>query len=157
MFQALNVLFLTYNIFLMKRTAWIHDVGCQYSTSTIWALSLHKLVVTSLAGLFVIFVTCLVRSPTKQSSEFVWKTFINNSGWSSDGIVFLTGLVNANYIYSGIDGAIHLAEECKNAAVVVPWALTSTVIIGFLTSFSFVVAMVYSMSDFDLVLSTPTG
>jgi choline transport protein len=82
---------------------------------------------------------------------------MNNSGWSSDGIVFLTGLVNANYIYSGIDGAIHLAEECKNAAVAVPRALMSTTIIGFITSFSFVVAMVYSMADFDAVLSTPTG
>jgi choline transport protein len=61
---------------------------------------------------------------------------MNNYGWSSDGIVFLTGLVNANYIYSGIDGAIHLAEECKNAAVAVPRALISTTIIGFLTSFS---------------------
>ena len=71
--------------------------------------------------------------------------------------MFLVGLVNANYIYSGIDGAIHLAEECKNAAKVVPKALMSTIIIGFVTSFAFVVAMLYCMQDFDAVLSTPTG
>lgn len=102
-------------------------------------------------------VTCLARSDSKQSSEFVWTAFTNNTGWSSDGIVFLSGLVNPNYIYSGIDGAIHLAEECKNAAVAVPRALLSTVIIGFATSFAFAIAMLYSMSDFDAVLNTPTG
>lgn len=29
-FQAFNFTFTAYNIFLMKRTAWIHDVGCEY-------------------------------------------------------------------------------------------------------------------------------
>lgn len=114
-------------------------------------------VVLSLAGFFTIFVTCLSLSSPKQPSDFVWSTFQNNSGWTSDGIVFLTGLVNPNYIYSGLDGAIHLAEECKNAAHAVPRALMSTVIIGFVTSFAFAVAMVYSIGDFDAVVGTATG
>jgi len=95
MFQAFNLLMLAYNILLMKRTAWIHDIG--------FAISL--------AACIVIFITCLARSDTKQSNDFVWKTFVNSSGWSSDGIVFLTGLVNANYIYSGIDGTLLLVNQ----------------------------------------------
>ena len=59
-------------------------------------------------------------------------------------------------MYAGLDGAIHLAEDCKNAAQAVPRALMSTVAIGFVTSFAFAVSMTYSMSDFDAVLSTPT-
>jgi choline transport protein len=85
----------------------------------------------------------------------VWTTFINTSGWSSDGIVFLTGLANPNFIYSGLDGAIHLAEECTNAAVAIPRALVSTVVIGFITAFAFAVAMTYSYNDFDAVLASP--
>jgi choline transport protein len=27
-FQAINFVFTAYNIFLMKRTSWIHDFGC---------------------------------------------------------------------------------------------------------------------------------
>lgn len=156
MFQAFNVIIMLYNILLMKRTAWIHDVGCTYDILQ-WKRPLTAIVIISLGGFFVILVTCLARSDNKQSDEFVWKTFVNNSGWPSDGIVFLTGLVNANYVYSGLDGAIHLAEECKNAAVAVPRAIMSTTLIGFATSFGFVVAMVYSMSDFNAVLETPTG
>lgn len=35
-YQAVNILILLYNIFLMKRTSWIHDVGCMsiYLTHT---------------------------------------------------------------------------------------------------------------------------
>lgn len=70
-------------------------------------------------------------------------------------MAFLTGLVNANFIYAGLDGAIHLAEECHNASRAVPRALISTVSIGFVTSFAFVVAMTYSYTDFDAVLESP--
>ena len=86
----------------------------------------------------------------------VWHTFLNDSGWTN-GVAFLTGLVNPNYMYAGIDGAIHLAEECKNAAVVVPRALMSTIIIGFVTSFIFAITMVYCIKDLEAVVSTATG
>jgi len=80
---------------------------------------------------------------------------VNASGWP-DGIVFLTGLVNPNFMYSGLDGAIHLAEDCINASTAVPMALVSTIIIGFVTTFPFLIAMFYCISDFDAVLGTPT-
>ncbi|KAJ9132622.1 Choline transport [Pleurostoma richardsiae] len=139
MYQALNFVFTAYNVFLSKRIVWIYDVGF----------------LISLLGFFVITVSCLARSHPKQSSEFVWTTFIDTSGWSSRGIVFFTGLVNPNFIYSGLDGAIHLAEECTNAATVIPWALISTVTIGFVTAFAFAIAMTYSYHDFDAVLTSP--
>lgn len=114
-------------------------------------------VALTLTGFFVIMITCLSRSTNKQSSDFVWTYFTNTGGWSNKGVVFLTGIVSPNYMYAGIDGAIHLAEECTNAASAVPHALLCTWIIGFITSFSFAVAMTYSMSDLDSVLSTVTG
>lgn len=85
----------------------------------------------------------------------MWREFVNTSGWSSDGVVFLTGLVNPNFIFSGLDGAIHLAEECTNAAVAVPRALVSTVVIGFVTALVFAIAMCYSYHDFAAVLASP--
>lgn len=60
-------------------------------------------------------------------------------------------------MYAGIDGAIHLAEDCKNAAVVVPRALMSTIFIGFVTSIVFTITMMYCISDLDTVVSTATG
>lgn len=121
-------------------------------------LTLHDIINTvflSLIAFFVITITCLAESNPKQSSDFVWREFVNTSGWSSDGVVFLTGLVNPNFIFSGLDGAIHLAEECTNAAVAVPRALVSTVVIGFVTALVFAIGMCYSYHDFDAVLASP--
>ncbi|KAJ5342271.1 hypothetical protein N7541_011395 [Penicillium brevicompactum] len=140
-YQSANIVVLLYNIFAMKRTSWIHDVGF----------------VVSLISFLVILITCLARTPQMQTSQYVWTTFINQSGWKSNGVAFLTGLINPNYIYAGIDGAIHLAEECGNASRAVPYALMSTVVIGFLTCFPFVIAMFYCITDLEAVIHTATG
>ncbi|KAI9927590.1 hypothetical protein MW887_003209 [Aspergillus wentii] len=139
-YQVANLIVLVYNIFGLRKTSWIHDVGF----------------VVSLSSFAIIFITCLARSPHKKSSEFVWTTFINESGWQSNGIAFLTGMINPHYIYAGIDGAIHLAEECSNASRAVPFALMSTAIIGFATSFAFVIAMLYSLTDMNAVVESAT-
>lgn len=114
-------------------------------------------VFVSIASFLAIVITCLARTaPNFQSTDLVWTTFLNESGWSN-GIAFLTGLVSPNYMYAGIDGAVHLAEECKNPAMVVPRALMSTVFIGFITSFIFAIIMMYCTSNLEAVVSTPTG
>lgn len=84
-------------------------------------------------------------------------TFTNNSGWSSGAVVFLTGLSNPNFIYAGLDGAVHLVEEVTNASQTVPRALLSTVIIGFTTAFAFAIAMLYTLTDFGKVVDDATG
>lgn len=114
------------------------------------------IVALTLAGFIVIIVTCLARAAPKQPSEVVWTNFINNSGWP-DGISFLTGLISPNYMYAGLDGAIHLCEECKNPEKVVPKAIISTLCIGFVTTFVFTVSMIYCIGDFDAAINTPTG
>ncbi|KAM0558016.1 hypothetical protein ACHAPJ_005183 [Fusarium lateritium] len=140
-FQAVNLLALLHNIFLQRRIHWVHDVGFIFS----------------LTAFAVIIITCLSRTSSFNSSEFVWKTFINSTGWSSDAVVFLTGMANPNFMFAGIDGAVHLAEEVTDAAKTVPRALLSTIAIGFVTAFAFSLAMLYSLNDFDKVLENATG
>lgn len=82
---------------------------------------------------------------------------MNNSGWSSDAVVFLTGMANPNFIFSGLDGAAHLAEEVTDATKTVPRALFSTIGIGFVTAFIYAIAMLYSMVDFEKVIKDATG
>jgi choline transport protein len=106
---------------------------------------------------FTVAISCVAISSPKQSTSFVWGTFYNPTGWHSDGIVFLTGLISSNYMYAGLDGAIHLAEDCANAAVAVPRAIISVIGIGFITTLLFIIAMIYSISDFEAVATTPTG
>ncbi|KAE8389566.1 amino acid/polyamine transporter I [Aspergillus alliaceus] len=141
-YQSVNGLVLLYNITLLKKSLWFHDICF----------------VINLTSFVAIIVTCLARSAALyQPSDMVWATFLNDSGWSSDGVAFLTGLVSPNYMYAGIDGALHLAEECRNAATAVPRALMITLIIGFATSFAFMVTMLYCTSDLKAVVASATG
>lgn len=72
-------------------------------------------------------------------------------------MIFLTGMANTNFMYAGIDGAVHLAEECADPSKTVPHALLSTIIIGFVTAFPFAIAMLYCLKDFDAVVNSVTG
>ena len=139
LFQVSNFLFTAYNIGVLRWVPWTHTVGLFFS------LTLG----------FSIFVACLAKASPKADSSTVWTTFVNDgSGWP-DGVVFLSGLVNPNFAFVGVDGAVHLAEDALNAATAVPWALVAAVGIGFVTAFPFVVAMFYCISDVDAILSSP--
>lgn len=65
--------------------------------------------------------------------------------------------MSPNYMYDGLDGAVHLAEDCTNAARAVPLALISTVAIGFVTALTFAIAMAYCIVDLNAAINTTTG
>ncbi|RAL07143.1 uncharacterized protein BO97DRAFT_438651 [Aspergillus homomorphus CBS 101889] len=103
---------------------------------TLW---IHDAFFVTLASFFIIVIFCfalllLTSSPTR-----------------------MHGLVLPNHMYAGIDGVLHLAEKCRDAAKVVPRALLRTLVISFGTSFAFLVAMLYYISDFNAVVSAATG
>jgi len=49
-----------------------------------------------------------------QSTKFVFRTWINNTGWNNNPVAFLTGLVNPLYSLGGLDGVSHITEEMPN-------------------------------------------
>ncbi len=120
-------------------------------------LLISRTVTISIVTFTTITVTCLTIASPKQPSSKVWGGFVNDSGWSNKGIVFLTGLVNPNYGFGGLDGSIHLAEDCINATTVVPLATIFSIVTGVVTAFFFAVAMLYCISDIESVISNRTG
>lgn len=55
------------------------------------------------------FLVILVTVETHQSSRFVFATFVSGTGWGSNGVAFIVGLVNANWAFA-----------CKCCVVVFP-------------------------------------
>jgi len=72
--------------------------------------------------------------PTHQNPTFVFATFTNNTGWSSNGIAFVVGLINTNQAFDCLDCATHLAEEVADPSRMIPIAILGTITIGFITS-----------------------
>ena len=114
-------------------------------------------VVVSLVSFFVISIACLAIAQPKQPSYNVWHKLINDTGWDSNGFVFLLGLINPTYGFVGLDGAVHLAEDCFEPAKTVPRALCYSLVVGFTTAFFFAVSMVYCVKDIDSALNSKTG
>lgn len=114
-------------------------------------------VIISLASFLVITITCLAITQPKQSSSFVWHNFINDTGWDSDVFVFLIGLINPCYGFGGLDGAVHLAEDCFEPARTVPRAILTSLVVGFTTAFFLVVSMLYCVKDIQAAIASRTG
>lgn len=125
-------------------------------------------------GWFVVLVTVVACAPTYQSKDFVFRTFINNTGWDSNVICFITGLVNPLYALGGLDGVTHITEEMPNVSLPVlqvynfyksneqpsrnaPLAICITLTIAFTTGLSYLIALMFSVQDFAALSDTNTG
>lgn len=69
-------------------------------------------------GFATVIVVLWVLSP-KNTADDVFFTFDNSGGWSSTGLSMLVGQVTSIYGLIGSDGAAHMAEETKDASVIV--------------------------------------
>lgn len=49
-------------------------------------------------------VTVAASAPVHNDSKFVFRTWINNTGWDNNVMCFITGLVNPLYSLGGLDG-----------------------------------------------------
>ncbi|CAH0041633.1 unnamed protein product [Clonostachys rhizophaga] len=115
------------------------------------SMALHVILFATL-----IIVMCVL-SPTKNSAEFVFVSFQNNSGWESDGVAWCIGLLSSAYVLVGYDGATHLGEEMENAAMGIPFAMVVSVVANGIMGFGFLIALLFCMGDIDSALNTNTG
>ncbi|OCK85856.1 putative choline transport protein [Lepidopterella palustris CBS 459.81] len=114
------------------------------------------------AGLFLVIggglVTIIVVAAmpkTHAANSFVWKDWANATGWGS-GVAFLTGVLNGAFTIGTPDAITHMAEEFPNPKVDLPKGVAAQIILGFLTSFCYAIAILYAINDLDAVLS-PNG
>ena len=70
---------------------------------------------------------------------------------------FIVGLINPNWAFNGLDCAVHLSEEIHHPEKMIPLAILGTVAISFITSWTYSIALFFSMKDFDSLVDTATG
>lgn len=126
-------------------------------------------------GWLVVLVTVVACAPSYQSSEFVFRTWINNTGWNNQAICFITGLVNPLYSLGGLDGITHITEEMLNVSKTcqrvplytdsnslqpsrnAPIALCITLTIAFCTGITYLIGLMFSVQDYAALASSHTG
>lgn len=80
------------------------------------------------AGAFFVLVALLSRAHPKQSASFVFTDIVNLTGWDSNGVVFMLGLLPGSVAVNGFDSAAHMAEEMTNPARQVPQVMIGSAI-----------------------------
>lgn len=111
----------------------------------------------SLVSFMVILITVPATAPTHSDVKFVFATFVNSTGWSSDSLAFIVGLINPNWVFSCLDAVTHMAEEIGSPEKAIPIAIMGTVAIAFVTSWFYCISMFFSISDLGPLLNTATG
>lgn len=61
---------------------------------------------------FAILVTVAATAPKHNDTEFVFRTWINETGWKNNVVCFITGLVNPLYSLGGLDGITVCIPVC---------------------------------------------
>lgn len=56
-----------------------------------------------IASFLTVNMTLLGSAFPKNSATFVFKIFVNNTGWNSNGIAFIVGLTNPAFSFGGCD------------------------------------------------------
>ncbi|KAH0550941.1 hypothetical protein GP486_007694, partial [Trichoglossum hirsutum] len=108
-------------------------------------------------GIFLVIVgglitVIVVAAMPKQhaTNAFVWKDWVNVTGWSG-GVAFLTGVLNGAYTIGTPDAITHMAEELPNPKRDLPRAIAAQIILGTITSFLYAISILYAITDLTAI------
>ncbi|KAF9426611.1 hypothetical protein BGZ76_002678 [Entomortierella beljakovae] len=101
-----------------------------------------------LIGTILIVAVLLATTSEKQSAEFVFTHWENETGWSSGFYVFMLGLLQSQYTLSGYDSAAHMSEETKNAQQGGPWGIIRAIVTASIVGWFFLIGVTFCITDF---------
>ncbi|KAJ5119693.1 hypothetical protein N7448_010362 [Penicillium atrosanguineum] len=111
----------------------------------------------SLCGFAIICITVLsCSSGDYNSGDFVFRDFINETGWP-DGIAWLLGLLQGGLGVTGFDGVAHMIEEIPNPSVEGPKIMIACVGIGTVTGVIFLVVLLFVAGDIEPIINSAAG
>ncbi|PCG88272.1 Amino acid/polyamine transporter I [Penicillium occitanis (nom. inval.)] len=105
---------------------------------------------------FGVLVPLCVLSSKRDASE-VWAYFVNEGGWDTQGLSTMIGLLMSIFLFTGVDGAIHMSEEIKDAVVVVPRSIMASMGINGSFGFGILLTALYATTSIDDALSSEAG
>ena len=106
---------------------------------------------------FICVIVVMSVMGSHHDASFVFTSFQNQSGWSSDGVAWCLGLLTTSYGFVGYDAAAHMSEEMKNAARDMPRAMFGSVVVSGILTFPYIIALLFAIGDIDDLLASPTG
>jgi amino acid transporter len=134
-----------------------------FTCSNIFANRYHSnstvpLMVYNVGAIVAIMITLLVTAPKRNDAKFIFTEYTNMTGFSSHGYVFILGLLQSAYTFTGYDCVTHLAEEANTDTYnVIPKALMTVITTCIIYGFVFVVVICSVLTNIPDLVESPTG
>ncbi|ORY18373.1 putative GABA permease [Clohesyomyces aquaticus] len=116
------------------------------------------ILILHVVGFFAIMIPVVYLAPEHNSASEVFQLFMNEGGWSTQGVSFCLGIISSVFIFLGADSVFHMAEEVKKSSINVPRATVGSIMVNGFLGFGMLLGILFSLgSDLEGVLNTPYG
>lgn len=112
--------------------------------------------VVHILGFFAVMLPLIFFGRHQDASE-VFTSFMNTQNFPTKGLSFMVGIVGTAFPFLGADGAMHMSEEIKGAALVVPRSLMSSIFVNGALGFAILLATLFNLDHVEKVLKAPTN
>jgi choline transport protein len=129
-----------FNSFLAKKLPFVESV----------VLIIHLL------GFFGVLIPLWLLAP-RSSASSVFTGITNFGGWPTNGLAFMVGLLTPVYTLLGADSSVHMAEEIKDASLVLPRAILTSAAINGALGFVMTITFCFTLGNPTTILESPTG
>src|SRR5438270_9724725 len=105
-----------------------------------------------IAGVLVIVAVLFVFSKYHNPPSYIFTKFVNLTGFGFGGAtvyIFLTGLLNAQYTFTGYEASAHTTEETHSAAVSGPRGIVWSIIISLFAGWILLIGVTQAINDSD--------
>ncbi|KAL9545763.1 hypothetical protein MBANPS3_007000 [Mucor bainieri] len=107
-----------------------------------------------LIGTLIVVITVPAMAPTHNTAKWVFTNFVNKTGYESDGLVFLIGLLASGWALVGYECGAQIVEGTRNAASTAPRGIIICVIGAVLQGFALIISTLFSIQDIDELLNS---
>ncbi|KIW16832.1 hypothetical protein PV08_04022 [Exophiala spinifera] len=105
-------------------------------------------------GALFILIALLARATPKPSARQVFVDIVNETGWSSDGMVFFLALLPGLTALNGFDSAAHMSDEVPHPAKQIPRVMVGLVLLCGFAGLPMVIAVLFSVTNPDNLLTS---
>ncbi|MCJ1322631.1 hypothetical protein MMC15_007980 [Xylographa vitiligo] len=107
-------------------------------------------------GLLAITITLWTLAP-RNTAAMVFTEFDNGGGWATTGVSVMVGLLTPVYALTGVDSAVHMSEETRDASIILPRAIIWSVIINGFAGLFMTITFCFTFGNAADILVSPTG
>ena len=136
---------LVYGVVLLSQTVINH-----YSAALVAWLS-DASVVIHIVGVMVLIGALLIFAP-KQHLSFLWSTGNFSPIHAPYAWLFMLGLLQAQWTYTGFDASAHLAEETVDPRRQAPWGMVMSVVVSGVFGYVLILALALAIPDVARIL-----